>query len=183
MRGTVLVVLAACGHAPATRPPSSPCEGAIAGFASAEPAHLVVMPATCTRAELAAMMHDDNLWTRGSLGDANATYEMGYLSSPRLKNANAFLDEHGHVRLITAEMPPGTEAQYRAALGEPDVAIDYVFGDPDVVLRKGELLWLSRGVTLVVSKGLIRVGIFPPTTLEQYAAKLKFIDIEDVDEG
>jgi hypothetical protein len=55
------------------------------------------------------------------------------------------------------------------ALGAPEGRFDYPW--EHVTLKDAELVWPTRGVVLVSSphvRGVVRIGIFPPTSLATY---------------
>jgi hypothetical protein len=70
------------------------------------------------------------------------------------------------------------------ALGHPDHELDYAYRGN--TLEGAEKVWLGRGALVVASphvKGLLRVGVFAPSSLDDYRNQLQFVDIEDVDQG
>src|SRR5258708_5708290 len=109
---------------------------------------------------------------------------INWLSSPKLPKSLAWLDDRGHLVLLDAVYPPGDVEAYVKALGAPQHRLDYKWRND--VLQGAEMVWPSRGAVVVASpdvKGLIRVAVFAPTTLDDYKANLRFVDIETVDEG
>ena len=95
-----------------------------------------------------------------------------------------WLDGQGHIVLLDAVYPPGDADAYVKALGAPEQRLDYRWRND--VLTEAEMVWPSRGAVVVASpdvKGIIRVAAFAPTTLDDYKASLRFVDIQTDDDG
>ena len=163
---------------------SSECTDAIAGFASGDPARLRPLPASCTLDDVKRTLKSLDASSNGMLAQRKDRVVVHWFSSERLAKIHAWVDEQGHLVLLDAEWPPTAAADYERVLGTPEHKLDYQWrGD---VLQQAELVWLTRGAVVVASpnvKGVLRVGIFAPTTLDDYKTNLQFVDIEDDDEG
>jgi hypothetical protein len=160
------------------------CAVAITGFASADPARFRALPATCTLADVNRALHPLGSTTVGMLAHRDERMTIHWFSSEKLPEIHAWVDAAGHVVLLDADTPPGTAEAYVAAFGQPEARLDYRYKAS--VLKQAEMLWLRRGALVVADpgvKGLVRVGVFAPASLEQYKAQLQFVDIEDSDEG
>jgi hypothetical protein len=180
----VAAVLAGCSHPP--RPPmtTSDCAVAIQGFASADPARFRALPRTCTLDDVNRALHPLGSTSVGMLAHRNERMTIHWFSSEKLPEIHAWVDAAGHVVLLDADTPPGSADAYVSALGAPEVRLDYRWHAS--VLKQAEMLWLGRGTVVVADpgvKGLVRVGVFAPASLEDYKAQLQFVDIEDSDEG
>ena len=179
-----LVILVSCSHPPKPPMSSNDCTDAIAGLASADPARMRPLPATCTVDDVTKTLHSLDTRSFGTLAQRKDRVAIHWFSSERLPKIHAWVDEAGHVLLLDAEWPPAPIEDYVKVLGPHEHTLDYQWrGDP---LKDAERVWLGRGVVVVSSpavKGVLRVGVFAPTTLEDYKANLQFIDREDIDEG
>lgn len=178
----VLVVLFVTGCPPSKIPTKAmtDCSAAISAFASVDPPHLRGLSATCTLADLSAVLKQLDGSTRGLLGNDGSAFDIRLFSSAKLEEIHAWIDSKGTVALLDADKPPGTEAAFLAALGEPEARFDYAWGTGGT-LQKAELVWPAKGVVLVSSghvTGLVRLGVFAPTTLADYQARLRYEDIE-----
>lgn len=172
-----LLVAGLTGCPPAKTPakPMTDCNAAISAFGSADPVTLRGLPATCTLADVAAALKPLDGSSRGELGPEAGAFDLHFFASPSLAQITAWIDARGRVVLLDAESPPGTAAAFGAALGEPEARLDYTWGD--VPLSKGEMVWPAKGVVLVASgggKNLVRLGVFSPTTLADYEARLRY---------
>jgi len=161
---------------------SADCTDAVAGFASADPTRLRPLPATCTLDDVTKTLHSLDARSRGEL--AGRTVAIHWFSSENLPKIHAWVDDTGHVVLLDADWPPGPADAFISALGPPEQKLDYEWrGSP---LERAELLWPSRGAVMVSSdqvKGVIRIGVFAPTSLDDYKARLRYVDREEIDEG
>jgi hypothetical protein len=187
MRAALLALTLACSPPPTSRhmpPAQTECSAAITGFASGDPAQLRPLPATCTLSDVAAALHSLDTDSRGVLAERKSLMTIRWFSSPKFPKILAWLDERGHVVLLDAVYPPGDANVYVRALGAPEHRLDYKWrGD---VLQGAELVWPSHGAVVVTSpevKGIIRIAVFAPTTLDDYQANLRFVDIETTDDG
>lgn len=175
----VLLALAACSHPQRPAMPKSDCIAAIEAFASAEPARLRALPASCTIADVTAALRSLDATSRGMLGKRSAALAVHYFAADQLPEIHAWADADGRVVLLDADRPPGSAAAYTTALGEPDARLDYPWkGSP---LAQAEHVWAARGAVVVASPsvtGVLRVGVFAPTTLADYEAQLRYLDIE-----
>lgn len=168
----LVVLLVACSH-PQKPPMSNPCRIAIEAFASADPAKLVALPTGCTVAEARAVLSARAGATRGSLGDARPV-DVHYFSSTKLADVHAWV-EGEHVILLDADLPPGDAAGFAGALGVPEAMLDYPY--MGAVLERAEQVWPTKGVVVVVgSQRLLRFGVFAPTTLDDYQARLRRVE-------
>ena len=168
-------VVSGCSHPKGPSKPMTDCSAALSAFGSADPARVRGLPATCTLADVSAVLTPQTGSSRGDLGADGPAFDIRFFSSPALPQITAWLDEKGVVVLLDAENPPGTVAAYLAALGEPEARLDYVWGN--VTLKQAELVWPAKGVVLVGGSGvksLVRVAAFAPTTLADYEARLRY---------
>jgi hypothetical protein len=164
--------------------PKNDCIAAIEAFASADPTRLRALPATCTLADATAVLHAPRAKTRGMLGTRDSGLDVHFFASEQLAEITAWVDQTGRLVLLDAERPPGKEAAYLTALGEPDARLDYVWGTS--TLEQGELVWTARGAVIVAGpdvKAVVRVGVFAPTSLADYNANLRYSGAETIDEG
>ena len=182
--GFVLVLVASCSHPPTPPKHTNDCTAAITGFASADPARFRPLPAACTLADVQHALRDLHTTTRGSLAHRSDPMTIHWFASERLPEIHAWFDPGGHLVLLDADHPPGAAGDFARALGPPDHRLDYAWHAS--TLEKGEMLWLARGVVAVENpgvQGLLRVGIFAPTSLEAYQQNVQFADLETIDEG
>ena len=164
-----------CSHPKGPRKPMTDCSAAISAFASADPTRVRGLPATCTLADVSAVLTAQTGSSRGDLGTDGPAYDIRFFSSARLEQIRVWIDERGTVAFIDAENPPGTHDAFIAALGEPEARLDYVWGN--VTLKNAELVWPGKGVVLVAGsgvKGIVRLGVFAPSTLAVYEARLRY---------
>ncbi|HEY1816547.1 MAG TPA: hypothetical protein VGG74_29575 [Kofleriaceae bacterium] len=118
------------------------------------------------------------------LADRKALMTIKWFSSAKLPKILVWLDARGHIVLLDAVYPPGDAAAYVKALCTPEHRLDYQWRND--VLTGAEMVWPSRGAVVVASpdvKGIIRVAAFAPTTLDDYKASLRFVDIQTDDDG
>lgn len=197
MRLVLFAILIGCGHPPkqtpampssSPPPPTAPadaaalteCQRAIAGFASADPTRLGPLPASCTVADVSAVLRSRGGTSRGVLGKGRATgLTVHHFASDRLPEIQVWVDASGKVVLIDADGPPGERQAWLDALGAPETMLDYRFRRG--ALKDAEKLWLSRGIVVIAVTGapaVKRFGVFAPTTLADYEANLRYADIE-----
>ena len=113
---------------------------------------------------------------RWILGTGRSTgIDVHYFSSAKLKEIHAWVDQNDRVVLLDTDLPPGEPAAYTAALGEPAARLDYQFAG--ATLPRAEQVWLQKGAVVVVGAKLIRVGVFAPTTLADYEASLRRVEV------
>jgi hypothetical protein len=163
---------------------SSECTDAISAFASADPMRIRPLPSGCTLDDVKRTLHSLAAWTRGMLAERKDATIIHWFSSERLPKIRAWVDATDHVILLDADSPPVSADDYAKVLGPPDQKLDYAWRGQ--TLEQAELVWLARGALVVASaglKGVLRVGVFAPTTLDNYKTNLRFVDIEDTDEG
>lgn len=163
--------------------PHPECRAAIEGFASADPARLVPLPNGCTLADARAVLHSLDAESRGQIGEQpTMAFAIHYFSSDKLPQLSVWVDRDDRVILIDADRPPVSAEAYLRVFGEPEARLDYAWRG--ATLERGEHVWPARGVVVVASPdvtGVVRVGVFAPTTLADYRAKLRYIDIETDD--
>jgi hypothetical protein len=176
MRWSILVLAATgCSHPKTPTKPMTDCSAAISAFGSADPARLRGLPERCTLADVSPVLTSLDATSRGILGPEGESYDIRFFSSSALEQITVWIDSRGQVVFLDAEKPPGTADVFLAALGEPEARLDYVWGD--VPLKSAELVWPAKGVVLVASSGgkhLVRLGVFAPTTLADYQARLRY---------
>ena len=180
----VVLLLTACSHPKGPAKPMTDCRAAIDAFASADPAKLRALPGTCTLDDVKGALTSLDASSNGMLGKRDHGIEIHYFSSPKLKQIRAWLDPNGIVVLLDTEWPPGADADYLVTLGEPEARLDYMWRGSSH--DKAERVWPARGAVVVTMsgvKGVHRVGVFAPTTLADYVANLRYVDIETDDEG
>lgn len=180
----VLFLLTACSHPRGPAKPMTDCRAAIEAFGSADPTKLRPLPGTCTLADVKAALTSLDAASNGMLGTRDHGVDVHYFSSAKLPRIRAWVDPKGIVVLVDAEWPPASEADYVAALGAPESRLDYEWRH--VSHPQAEQVWPSRGALVVAMegvKGVHRVGVFAPTTLADYEANMRYIDIETDDEG
>jgi hypothetical protein len=178
-----LVLVASCPHPPPPMPISD-CTAAIVAFVSADPARIVPLPSSCTAADVATALHPPDATSLGMLGKRDHRMKLHWFVSGKLARIRAWIDPAGRVVLLDAEWPPAPLEQYIKVLGQPDHRLDYAWSG--TVLERGELLWLSRGVVIVASPGvtgIVRAGIFTPTSLDDYERELQLVEGGIDDEG
>jgi hypothetical protein len=150
-------------------PHTDECTAAIAGFATAvDPTQLGVLPTTCTLKDLSAVLESLPDERTAALGSQPVTATVRHFRSARLPQIRAWLSGD-RVMLLDAESPAVAAEAYLQALGRPEARLDFPW--EHVTLKDAELVWPARGVVLVSSphvRGVIRVGIFPPTSLVMY---------------
>jgi hypothetical protein len=172
---SAILSLAACSHPPRSSMPTNPCRAAIEAFAAADPAQLRALPATCTLADVTAVLTAVPGTSNGQLGSSRTRgVAVHYFSSPRLPDIHAWIDETQRVVLLDADLPPGDASAYTAALGAPEAQLDYPYAG--AVLPQAEHVWPHKGAVVVVGAQLIRIGVFAPTTLADYQATLRRIE-------
>ncbi|HEX4456047.1 MAG TPA: hypothetical protein VH143_34540 [Kofleriaceae bacterium] len=169
---------------PHMSPPATACSAAITAFASGDPSQLRPIPATCTLTDAAAVLHSLDTESRGVLADRKALMTIKWFSSAKLPKILAWLDATGHIVLLDAAYPPGAADAFIKSLGPPEHRLDYQWRND--TLPGAEMVWPSRGAVVVASpdvKGLIRVAVFAPTTIDDYKANLRFVDLQTDDNG
>jgi hypothetical protein len=165
IRFAIVLAIAACSH-PANPRPMTPCEDAIEGFLSGDPARLRGLPADCTLPDAF-----DRLGFSALLGEPGTGYDVHRSKRGKL-NARAWLTTSNKLVLVDATEPP--VAAY--GLGEPDARLDFTWRD--VVMPNAEAIYLSRGIAVATDgPRVVRVAIFQPTTLDEYRRSLRFFDI------
>jgi hypothetical protein len=178
------ILLTACSHPRGPAKPMTDCRAAIDAFASADPTKLRALPATCTLADATGALTSLDATSNGMLGTRDHGIEIHYFSSAKLKQIRVWVDPAGKVVLLDTEWPPGAETAYLGALGDPEARLDYMWKGS--ARDKAELVWPSRGALVVAMSGVNgvhRVGVFAPTTLADYEASLRYVDIETDGEG
>lgn len=175
----LLLLVVGCSHPIRPSKPMTDCRAAIAAFASADPAQIRGLPATCTLADVSDVLTSLDASSRGALGPNSGPFDVRYYKSEKLPQIAAWIDGTGNLALLDTESPPGAEAAYLAALGEPEARLDYAWAG--TMLAHAELVWPGRGVLVIASsgvRGVVRVGVFAPTSLAEYESKLRYKDIE-----
>lgn len=169
------LVLASCSH-PGKTPTMQHdvCHDAIEGLLSGKPERLRGLPATCTVSRAKDLI--DPLRTQvESLGEPATSYALHEIK--QADRAFAWLD-NDRVAMVDVAEPSRPLADYLAVLGEPEAKLDYTHRD--IVRPQSDLVWPSRGISIAASseiKGVIRVAIFAPTTLDEYKRSLRYFDI------
>jgi len=184
IRAGFVLALASCSHPPSPPMHTNDCTAAITAFASADPARFRPLPASCTLADVQHALRQLDTTTRGTLAHRNDPMTIHWFASEQLPEIHAWFDPSGHLVLLDADRPPGTLEAFTKAFGPPDHRLDYPWHA--TTIEKGELLWLARGVVVIQKPevaGLLRAGIFAPTTLEAYQQNVQFADVETVDNG
>ncbi len=169
------LVLASCSH-PGKTPTMQhdDCHDAIEGLISGKPERLHGLPVACTVSRAKDLI--DPVRTRvDSLGEPGTSYALHEVK--RADKAFAWLDNE-RVAMVDLAEPSRALADYVAVLGEPEAKLDYTHRD--IVRPQSDLVWPSRGISIAASseiKGVIRVAIFAPTTIDEYKRSLRYFDI------
>lgn len=171
----ITCVLAGCSH-PGKTPPMQhdDCHDAIASLISGEPEQLRGLPADCTAARAKALI--DPVRTRvGSLGEPGKSYALHEIK--QADKAFAWLD-NDRIAMVDVDEPARPLADYLAVLGEPEIRLAYTHRD--IVRPNSDLVWPARGIAIAASdeiRGVIRVAIFAPTTIDEYKRSLRYFDV------
>jgi hypothetical protein len=150
------------------------CYDAIEGLISGDPKRLRGLPASCDRARAKELV-DRTSARAETLGEPGTGYSLHEVKAKQ--RAYAWLDKQ-RIALVDLDEPPRPLEDYLAVLGEPEAKLDYTHRD--IVRKDSDLVWPSRGIAIAASpeiKGVIRVAIFAPTTLDEYKRSLRFFDV------
>ena len=182
----VIIATACCSHPKGPAMSKSECALALEGFASADPARLRPLPATCTLDDARQLLQPTKAETPTFLGSADNPVRLYFFNAEKFKTIRVWVDQAGHVILVDADYPTAPPEQYFQVLGEPDARLDFPWDQS--IVPKGEHVWLSRGVSIVsqpeYTKGVIHVGIFPAgLTLDAYEKSYRYTAESDSDDG
>jgi hypothetical protein len=192
VRATAALMIAACAHtAPHDDPRnrmvrSNPCADTIAALLAGDLGRVHGLPATCTLADIAAVLTPLDGEGVAELGEPPASRRIRYFRAPGLaRPVQAWLDGD-QVVLVNVERPatPHGWQAYVAPLGPPEARLDHAWSV--LVLPGAEWVWPARGMIVVVKDNVgavLRTGLFVPGTLAEYRRVARYLEDEREEPG
>ena len=176
IRFALVLAIASCsshGNDKKVTMSTNECRAAVEAFASGDPKRLRGLPANCSLDDIRELIDPQRSYP-SSLGDPGTGYNVHEIKGTK---AMAWIKSN-RVALLHANEPSHAEADYLAALGPPEAKLDFTW--QDTVRPNSDLLWLAKGISLASSpdfKGVLRVAVFAPTTLDEYKRSLRYFDV------
>jgi|SRR5687767_9636821 len=156
---------------------AEPCRIALQMFAEKRFVNWRGLPQGCVLTDVAAMFSLSNQGVgAGHLGRRQRQVEFRMFQVKGYQRPVRAWFDSTQLTMLDAEHP-GLEQQLPgvlASLGEPEAKLDFYW---DVVeIKKGELVYASRGITFFTDptdNQVLRLLVFPATTIEDYIEKFR----------